>query len=430
MRPAVRLPGEHQAAVGAPQELVGGGDLPVDAPPPLARPKDLPRLSRRQIGELDRPGGPRAPRLEAQEVLRRRQPQEGEGAAVRRPGRLQVAVDARSEEGERPRCQVVDADKGVVPAVALEGEAPAVGRPVQVAGLAAGMDELCRLRLAGRGPGEGGRPDLAAADEGDPVAARRDRRAGSFAQPAGRPALGADRVDRLLGPRRIARRVGALALRVGLAAADIEEGAPVGGPGEIRDLLPVVGGVGGEPVPVVVRRRGHPDVSHPALHEHPGQPPAGRRRGELRGEGRAHHLLQAEGRRRGSRRQGDQGEGQGEGSGAAAHGGGLRGRERGFYPRSPAAADLAKDHLLPELYSSTALRLAVDDAVDSAVGRAGGWLCIVVVEHSSNQALRELMYICRNRATVGRQSPCIAAAETRPYPSPGLGRIRRKGGRP
>src|SRR3954471_326016 len=70
-----------------------------------------------------------------------------------------------------------------------------------------------------------------------------------------------DAPDGLLGARRIARRVGDVALAVGAAAADVDQALAVRRPLEAAELLAVVLGVAGDLPPLVVRGLGHPEIA-------------------------------------------------------------------------------------------------------------------------------------------------------------------------
>src|SRR5205814_10278344 len=74
-------------------------------------------------------------------------PQEGDALRVRRPGRRGVTIHARRQEVDAPRPHVVDADEGVIVAVAQEGDLRSVRRPARIALAPPHLDER-RQRIA------------------------------------------------------------------------------------------------------------------------------------------------------------------------------------------------------------------------------------------------------------------------------------------
>ena len=95
---------------------------------------------------------------------------EGDAAAVGRPFGLAVGIGAGVEIAQRLRGRVVDADEAVIAAAAHESDARAIGRPDRSRALAACLERLRRRDFAI----DGRPPELALADEGDAVPARRD----------------------------------------------------------------------------------------------------------------------------------------------------------------------------------------------------------------------------------------------------------------
>ena len=90
--------------------------------------------------------------------------------------------------------------------------------------------------------------------------------------------------------------VGIVAMHFEIAAADVDEGAAVGCPGDFGDLLAVVGGVVGKLAPLVGGRFGDPDVARAVLIEHPGNRSALGGGRQIRWKWSAHHLFEREAR--------------------------------------------------------------------------------------------------------------------------------------
>ncbi len=88
-----------------------------------------------------------------------------------------------------------------------------------------------------------------------------------------------------------------------IAAADENDGAAIGRPGELVDFLAIVVVVIREAAAGVSGSVGDPDVARAVFIEHPGDGSAFGGGGEIGWKGRAHHLFEREvrGRRRGRR---------------------------------------------------------------------------------------------------------------------------------
>src|SRR5207248_107575 len=119
--PAVGLPRKDDAVVGAPEELIGRLDAAEGTADSRAGLPHLPALAVGDRGDADGPGlGGRLRPEGMHEVSRGGDAEEGHLPAVRRPGRVVVAVDARVEPAEGLVRPPVYADEAVVAPVADE----------------------------------------------------------------------------------------------------------------------------------------------------------------------------------------------------------------------------------------------------------------------------------------------------------------------
>ena len=211
--------------------------------------------------------------------------------AVGRPDGLGIAIDAGIEIGEGLGGDVVDGDEGVIGARGDVGELGAIGRPAKLAGLALGVDQLRWLGVVIEADG----PDFAFAEESEAVAGGRDGGIVAFGDFARSAAGERSDPDGLLDALRKAGRIGIVAIVFEIAAADEDDGAAVGGPGELGDFLAVV-------VAIICERGGRSKRGQSAIHtlrapcsiEHPGDGSAFGGGGELGGEWSAHHLFERE----------------------------------------------------------------------------------------------------------------------------------------
>src|SRR5579875_1545802 len=165
MAPAGLLPGEDDAVADGPEELVFGVDRVEDA---ARAGLGLKELARSAGGDVGKTNGPRlafAMRTELLLVGARGHTEVSEARAVGRPDGRAIAIYAWVEIAQAVVCERKDADKGVVFAIADEGEARAVGGPAQVFDFPLLVDDVGDV-LALRGDGE----ELAVAQEGDAVA--------------------------------------------------------------------------------------------------------------------------------------------------------------------------------------------------------------------------------------------------------------------
>ena len=156
--------------------------------------------------------------------------------AIGGPDGIGIAIDAGVQIDERLRGDVVDGDEGVIGARRDEGEFGAVGRPAELAGLALGVDKLGGLG----GVVEADGPDFVFAEEDEAVAGWRDGGIAAFGDFARGAAGGWDDPNGLFDALWKAGGIGIVAASFEIAAADIHEGAAVGRPGDLIDLLAVV----------------------------------------------------------------------------------------------------------------------------------------------------------------------------------------------
>ncbi len=294
MRPAVALPGKHEPVTG-PEQLPLGSQLAEHAAVAL---RGLPHfLAGAHPGGIRYANGPRRTAPHGGEVLvlvHRGDAQKRHTAAVGRPHRGIVAIHAGVQVMDRFGRGVVYADEAVIAAAADEGQAGAIGRPLEAAVLSAGVDQLLRLLLAV----ERRRPDLPLAHESHAPAFRRYGRLVTLANQPGRllswRAFQRDDPHFLLRALGIVGRIGILTRAIGGLAAHVDDLAGIGSPLQFGDLLAVVAGVRGGAMAAVFGRLGHPDIAHAARVVDPGDLAASGRCDRGGRKGRAHDLLEGE----------------------------------------------------------------------------------------------------------------------------------------
>jgi hypothetical protein len=272
VRPALSLPGEDEPIAVGPEDLGVGRRLAEDAAGAGRRAKDEPTLSGGRVRDADRPGRSLPLRAEDLPLLHGGDPHERHAPRVRRPRGLAVAVDARVEVDERVARRVPDADVGMVAAVADERETRAVGRPAQVADLAAGVERLRRLRVR-REPDE---PCLVLRDVGD-AAVRRRRRTVTLRQAARRSARHGRDPDLLEAALGRGEGIRELALAVAALPAREDDACAVGREREVGDVEAVVVGEPRQRPSRPAGRLGDPDVARAAVVVSPGDPRGARR---------------------------------------------------------------------------------------------------------------------------------------------------------
>ena len=284
------FPGEHDAVARRPhQRPVAKRAVEFAARARNCRP-DCVSGSGLGVADQDGPRLAGAVRREIDLALARRDADERQALAVRRPFRRHVGVKARRHPGDTVSLQIQHADDATAGAGADEGQPGAVRRPNERTVFATVMHALRGGAALHRG-----RPDLATGQERDRVVLGRDCGCVAGAEAALLPAL---RIDQ---PHRLLRRAGRQAERVHVrtafktAAARIDDGAAGGRPGQVAGIHPVIAlrvgdGVGGEAA--VRARRREPDVARAARVEDPGGAAAGGRGGKAAGERRAEDLRQ------------------------------------------------------------------------------------------------------------------------------------------
>ena len=161
MIPPALLPWKHETVSGAPQELVFPNDGMQHAAVALVGRPHGAGSTGRHVGHEDGPGAPAALRLEQRQLRRCRLTNEGNALPVRRPDLPSISIHARREKPHRPCLHVVDANEGVIPAIADEAQHRSVGRPARVPQIAAHIDEQFGLTL---GRTEGEVPEFAPTD--------------------------------------------------------------------------------------------------------------------------------------------------------------------------------------------------------------------------------------------------------------------------
>ncbi len=287
-------PGEDDAVVGGPEELMIGFGSVKDAAGAAVGDPDLMALARGHVGNADGPGNPGAAGFEGDAGGVRGNANEGDLAAVRRPDGVDVDFRGGVEVGEHLRGEREDADEGVIAAIAGPGEVLAVRGPGERAWPAAAMKEL---RGFGGRIAQIERPDLIVEDVGDSRSVGRDDRIAAGSEHARAGAVGIDDPDILLhalGQQSWIRRRTLRKFKV--APADVDDVLRVRGPGDLADLDAVVGNVMGHATQGVAgtRRLGHPDIAVTVLIVDPEKGAPDRCGLEIGGEGRAHDLLQRE----------------------------------------------------------------------------------------------------------------------------------------
>ena len=296
VRPAVQVGQEDQPVAGAPLEVRPAVAAGHRAPQCGRALPDAAALPAGGIGRPDRPGA----RVLIQHRLGRAaasgRAHEGQVRAIGRPARAAVPARARRQPEDGRERVSEDADEGVVAAGGDEGEARAVGGPDRVGALAPGEEHAPRRRRAVQRHG----PDRTVPDERHDAPWPDDGFVALGQQPRRRAAVEGHRPDLHLRLQGRARRVGGeVALggevAVVVAAPDVDQGAPIRGEAQVRQLLAVVGGVGRDPARRPAGGFRRPDVARPALVKNPGDAVAGGSGHRSQREGRALDLLQGEG---------------------------------------------------------------------------------------------------------------------------------------
>jgi hypothetical protein len=292
VRPAVLLPGKHDAVSVGPEKLVTRDDSSKDAAAPLFRAEDFARPAGRRVRDADRPGLALAVRPERLGLASRGDPHEGETFAVRRPHGVRIPIHARVNVRERLPGGIADTEEAVVAAAADEGETRPVRRPAESCLVPPRLQKLRRLLASFQGD----RPDLVLDDVRDAVPLRGHGRGVALGQTPRGAARDRDDEDGLFGAFRPGERVRKLAAAVRAAAAHVDDAPPSGGESQVRDLLSVVFQVRGQALSPVVGRFSDPDVSSAPVGEDPGNRAAVRSRREIRGKGSAQHVFERKGR--------------------------------------------------------------------------------------------------------------------------------------
>src|SRR5437763_12977078 len=101
MGPAVLLPREHDAVTGSPADLIVRDHLAEHAAGPRVGDPDLASRAARHFGDADGPRLARPLGREGQSLCTRRVSKKGDAAAVGRPDRVRVRVDARIQKAQR-----------------------------------------------------------------------------------------------------------------------------------------------------------------------------------------------------------------------------------------------------------------------------------------------------------------------------------------
>ena len=175
--------------------------------------------------------------------------------------------------------------------VEVIGELGAIGRPTELAGLSFGMDELGRFGVVIEADG----PDFIFAEEDQAVASGRYGWVAAFGDFA-RRASERGNPDGLFDALRKACGVRVVAMVFEISAAYEDEGAAVGGPSELGDLLAIVIVIVRKAAAGVSGGVGEPDVARAMLIENPGDGAAFGGGGEIRREWSAHYLFEREAR--------------------------------------------------------------------------------------------------------------------------------------
>ena len=215
---------------------------------------------------------------------------EGQLQSIGRPGRRTVAVHTRVRKRDGFAGDVINGGEAMVAAQGQEGELFAVGGKGQAGGDPARMNELRRLQVSElRGP------DLTAVDPDHHRTIGRNR---------GRVAIGdlagfsgsSGHPDFLPCAGGVAGGIGKFAAPIGAAAAGEEERGAIRLPGDVVDLLTIVGGELRPRNSLVTRRAGHPNIANALRILHPRNGVAVWGSHQVIGERRAQHLFNAEGR--------------------------------------------------------------------------------------------------------------------------------------
>ena len=295
MIPAGCFPGKDQAVAGGPVKLVVGGYVMEDAAWAIMCAPDFMPLPGLNIGYTDRPGLGGAARLEVDARRVGWNADERDQAAIRRPRGLAVVLRPGIDVAEAVRRERENTDKAVIAAPADKCEGLALRRPGERALLAAANEELGRFSLR---VGEIERPYLILEDVGYGFAVRRYRGCTTRSQFAGLAALRRDNpyilLNAILEHRRVGRR---LLWKLEVPAANVDHGFSIRRPGDVANLLSVVGVVVRQLAGSIIRFAAglrQPEIALSFLVGDPDKPLTFGRRAESGTEGRAHHLLQSE----------------------------------------------------------------------------------------------------------------------------------------
>ena len=169
VQPAIVLRRKDDGVIAAPVELLLGAQRVENAARAFRRAVDLGHAAVGDIGDADRPGRAGAVGDEADFIRRRRQSQERDARAIRRPARFDVEGQAGIEPAQRVVGEGVDADEAVIVARADEGQATTIRRESQRADDASRIEQQFRLPAVARRSGI----DLAFLEEQDARAIRR-----------------------------------------------------------------------------------------------------------------------------------------------------------------------------------------------------------------------------------------------------------------
>src|SRR5258708_2430246 len=126
------FPREHETIARGPEELAVGHSVVKDATWPGRRTKDWASLPAFRFRDPNRPRLPFPLRSGSKHWPARGNSQVGEPAAVRRPDRTRVLVDARIQVVQGVAALRIETNKTMAAAHADKRERAAIGRPCQV----------------------------------------------------------------------------------------------------------------------------------------------------------------------------------------------------------------------------------------------------------------------------------------------------------
>src|SRR5579864_2900155 len=290
MHPARAFPREEEASVGPEQLFVGHYRIEHAT----ASRRSAPEFAAVAGGYIRDADGPRFgadPRSECEQIVRRRNADEGDLERVGGPNGLAVEVDGGIEIPQGFGGGIEDADKGVISTAAHEGELRTIRRPSQRLRVSASVHSLLGFVMTIK-PRP---PDLPLAEKSDAIAFGRSGGVMAFAEFSRITAVERNDPQRLFDALRITAWVWSFAAYVEIAAANEHDGAAVGRPAQLVDVLAVIVRKVCNFVPAIIRRRGGPNVAGAACVHLPGHAPAGRSRHEGFGKWIGQRLLQREG---------------------------------------------------------------------------------------------------------------------------------------